>query len=153
MPMQIRRALTSEPNIIDTFYGPEGYEFLAPMKSLIDAGVRVAAETHSAGPPDLLFRHMPLFVTRTAAGRTSAPEEAVDRVVALKLFTYANAQSMLAEDYIGSLEVGKFADFAVMENNYLEQLESELENNKNLITVVGGEVIYKDPAAPWTVLN
>ena len=153
IPMQIRRALTSEPNIIDTFYGPEGYEFLAPMRSLIDAGVRVAAETHSAGPPDLLFRHMPLFVTRTAAGRTSAPEEAVDRVVALKLFTYANAQSMLAEDYIGSLEVGKFADFAVIENNYLEQPESELENNKNLITVVGGMVVYKDPSAPWNVIN
>jgi hypothetical protein len=153
IPMQIRRALTYEPNVIDTFYGPEGYEFLAPMKSLIDAGVRVAAETHSAGPPDLLFRHMPLFVTRTAAGRTSAPEEAVDRVVALKLFTYANAQSMLAEDYIGSLEVGKFADFAVMENNYLEQPESELENNKNLITVVGGKVIYRDPQAPWTIIN
>jgi hypothetical protein len=153
MPMQIRRALTAEPNIIDTFYGPEGYEFLAPMRSLIDAGVRVAAETHSAGPPDLLFRHMPLFVTRTAAGRTSAPEEAVDRVVALKLFTYANAQSMLAEDFIGSLEVGKFADFAVIENNYLNQPESELENNKNLITVVGGEVIYQDPEAPWRVMN
>ena len=153
IPMQIRRALTSEPNIIDTFYGPEGYEFLAPMKSLIDAGVRVAAETHSGGPPDLLFRHMPLFVTRTAAGRTSAPEEAVDRVVALKLFTYANAQSMLAEDYIGSLEVGKFADFAVIENNYLEQPESELENNKNLMTVVGGKVIYQDPEVPWNVIN
>ena len=151
IPMQIRRALTSEPNIIDTFYGPEGYEFLAPMKSLIDAGVRVAAETHSAGPPDLLFRHMPLFVTRTAAGRTSVPEEAVDRVVALKLFTYANAQSMLAEDYIGSLEVGKFADFAVIENDYLEQPESELENNKNLITIVGGKVIYRDETAPWKV--
>jgi imidazolonepropionase-like amidohydrolase len=153
IPMQIRRALTYEPNIIDTFYGPEGYEFLAPMKSLIDAGVRVAAETHSAGPPDLLFRHMPLFTTRTAAGRTSAPEESVDRVVALKLFTYANAQSMLAEDYIGSLEVGKFADFAIIENNYLDQPESELENNKTLVTVVGGKVIYRDPAAPWSVTN
>jgi len=151
IPMQIRRALTQEPNVIDTYYGPEGYEFLAPMKSLIDAGVRVAAETHSSGPPDLMFRHMPLFVTRTAANRTSAPEEAVDRVVALKLFTYANAAALLAENHIGSLEVGKYADFAVIENNYLEQPESELENNKNLITVVGGEVIYRDPSAPWTV--
>ncbi len=123
------------------------------MRSLIDAGVRVAAETHSAGPPDLLFRHMPLFVTRTAAGRTSAPEEAVDRVVALKLFTYANAAALRAEEYIGSLEVGKFADFAVIENNYLEQPESELENNKNLITVVGGKVIYQDPEAPWRTVN
>jgi hypothetical protein len=153
IPMQIRRALTYEPNVIDTFYGPEGYEFLAPMKSLIDAGVRVAAETHSAGPPDLLFRHMPLFTTRTAAGRTSAPEESVDRVVALKLFTYANAAALLAEDYIGSIEVGKFADFAIIENNYLEQPESELENNKNLVTIVGGQVIYQDPEAPWTVMN
>ncbi len=41
VPMQILRALTDEPAVIDMFYGPEGYEFLAPMKSLIDAGVRV----------------------------------------------------------------------------------------------------------------
>jgi imidazolonepropionase-like amidohydrolase len=149
VPMQILRALTDEPPVIDMFYGPEGYEFLAPMKSLIDAGVRVAAETHSAGPPDLLFRHMPTFVTRTAAGRTSAPEEAIDRVQALKLFTYQNAASMWGEDYFGSLEPGKFADFAVLENNYLEGPDSELSNNKVLMTVVGGEVIYQDKFAPW----
>ncbi|NNC78104.1 MAG: amidohydrolase family protein [Woeseiaceae bacterium] len=149
MPFQILRALTDEPPVIDTFYGPEGYEFLAPVKSLIDAGVRVAAETHSAGPPDLLFRHMPALVTRTAAGRTSTPEEGVDRVVALKMFTYSNAESMLAEDYIGSLERGKFADFAVLLNNWLEGPDSDLGLNKVIMTVVGGEVIYLDKNAPW----
>lgn len=147
MPFQILRALTDEPPVIDTFYGPEGYEFLAPVKSLIDAGVRVAVETHSAGPPDLLFRHMPALVTRTAAGRTSTPEEGVDRVVALKMFTISNSESMLAEDYIGTLEPGKYADFAVLYNNWLEGPDSELGVNKVIMTVVGGEVIYKDEDA------
>lgn len=149
IPFQILRALTDEPPVIDTFYGPEGYEFLAPVKSLIDAGVRVAVETHSAGPPDLLFRHMPALVTRTAAGRTTTPEEAVDRVVALKMFTVSNSQSMLAEDYIGTLEPGKYADFAVLLNNWLEGPDSELGVNKVIMTVVGDEIIYEDPAAPW----
>ena len=149
IPFQILRALTDEPPVIDTFYGPEGYEFLAPVKSLIDAGVRVAVETHSAGPPDLLFRHMPALVTRTAAGRTSTPEEGVDRVVALKMFTYSNAESMLAEDYIGSLEPGKFADFAVLLNNWLEGPDSDLGVNKVVMTVVGDEVVYKDNGVPW----
>lgn len=149
MPFQILRALTDEPPVIDTFYGPEGYEFLAPVKSLIDAGVRVAVETHSAGPPDLLFRHMPALVTRTAAGRTSTPEEGVDRVVALKMFTYSNAESMLAEDFIGSLEPGKFADFAVLLNNWLEGPDSELGVNKVIMTVVGDEIIYEDRNTPW----
>ena len=54
---------------------------------------------------------------------------------------------------MGSLEVGKFADFAVMENNYLEQPEAELENNKNLITIVGGKVIFRDETAPWKVIK
>jgi len=149
IPFQILRALTDEPPVIDTFYGPEGYEFLAPVKSLIDAGVRVAVETHSAGPPDLLFRHMPALVTRTAAGRTHTPEEGVDRVVALKMFTYSNAESMLAEDYIGSLEPGKFADFAVLLNNWLEGPDSELGVNKVIMTVVGDEIIYEDQNVPW----
>lgn len=149
MPFQILRALTDEPAVIDTFYGPEGYEFLAPVKTMIDAGVRVAVETHSAGPPDLLFRHMPALVTRTAAGRTTTPEEGVDRVVALKMFTYSNAQSMLAEEYIGTLEPGKFADFAVLLNNWLEGPDSDLGNNKVIMTVVGGEVVYEDKDVPW----
>ncbi|MDX1500000.1 MAG: amidohydrolase family protein [Woeseiaceae bacterium] len=149
IPFQILRALTDEPPVIDTFYGPEGYEFLAPVKTMIDAGVRVAVETHSAGPPDLLFRHMPALVTRTAAGRTSTPEEGVDRVVALKMFTISNSESMLAEDYIGSLEPGKFADFAVLLNNWLEGPDSELGVNKVIMTVVGDEIIYEDPNAPW----
>lgn len=151
VPFQILRALTDEPAVIDTFYGPEGYEFLAPVKSLIEAGVRVAAETHSAGPPDLLFRHMPALVTRTAAGRTITPEEGVDRVVALKMFTYSNAAALLAEDYMGSLEPGKFADFAVLQNSWLEGPDSELGNNKVIMTVVGGEVIYEDKSAPWVI--
>ncbi len=149
IPFQILRALTDEPPVIDTFYGPEGYEFLAPVRSLIDAGVRVAVETHSAGPPDLLFRHMPALVTRTAAGRTHTPEEGVDRVVALKMFTISNSESMLAEDYIGSLEPGKFADFAVLLNNWLEGPDSELGVNKVIMTVVGDEIIYEDRTAPW----
>lgn len=149
IPFQILRALTDEPPVIDTFYGPEGYEFLAPVKTMIDAGVRVAVETHSAGPPDLLFRHMPALVTRTAAGRTTTPEEGVDRVVALKMFTWSNAEALLAEDYIGSLEPGKFADFAVLLNNWLEGPDSELGINKVVMTVVGGEVIYKDNGVAW----
>ena len=149
IPFQILRALTDEPPVIDTFYGPEGYEFMAPVKTMIDAGVRVAVETHSAGPPDLLFRHMPALVTRTAAGRTLTPEEGVDRVVALKMFTISNSESMLAEDYIGSIEPGKYADFAVLLNNWLEGPDSELGNNKVIMTIVGDEIVYRDSKVPW----
>jgi predicted amidohydrolase YtcJ len=92
---------------------------------------------------------MPALVTRTAAGRTSTPEEGVDRVVALKMFTYSNAESMLAEDFIGSLEPGKFADFAVLLNNWLEGPDSELGVNKVIMTVVGDEIIYEDRNTPW----
>ena len=81
--------------------------------------------------------------------RPGTPEEAVDRVVALKMFTVSNSQSMLAEDYIGSLEPGKFADFAVLLNNWLEGPDSELGINKVIMTVVGDEVIYEDANAPW----
>ena len=72
-----------------------------------------------------------------------------DRVVALKMFTVSNSESMLAEDYIGSLEPGKFADFAVLLNNWLEGPDSELGYNKVIMTVVGDEVVYEDPGAPW----
>ena len=96
VPIQITRALRSEPRIIDFYYGPEGYEFLAPVKSLLDAGVLVVGETHQAGGrPDLYFDgHLDSYINRELHihGEEYTPQEGVDRIVALKLMTIRSAE-------------------------------------------------------------
>jgi imidazolonepropionase-like amidohydrolase len=155
VPIQITRALRDEPAVIDFYYGPEGYEFLAPVNSLLEAGVKVVGETHNAGGrPDLVFNpHLDSYVNRELHlhGEAFTPDEAVDRVVALKLMTIRAAEYMHAETFIGSLEVGKMADFVVIEKNYLEGPNEEIGKNQVLRTVVGGRVMYENPIWKWEV--
>ncbi|NNE37529.1 MAG: amidohydrolase family protein, partial [Gammaproteobacteria bacterium] len=61
------------------------------------------------------------------------------------LFTSRSADFLYAEDKIGSLEVGKFADFAVIDKDILSGPDSEIRDNKVLMTVLAGETRYQDP--------
>ncbi len=45
---------------------------------------------------------------------------------------------------VGSLEPGKYADFIVVENDYLSGPDAEIKNNKVIMTVQGGETVYQD---------
>jgi len=135
-------------------YGPEGLQFLAPTKTLIEAGVNVVGETEYSHPrPDIYFNALDMFVNRRIrhesqpkeAGEIVMPEEAVSRATALRLYGTKAAEWLFAEDYIGSLEPGKFADFTVMDRDYFTVPADEILDNKIIFTVVGDEIIYNDP--------
>lgn len=135
-------------------YGPEGLEFLAPTKTLIESGVQVVGETEYSHPrPDIYFNAFDMFVNRRirheseplSAGEIVMPEEGVSRATALRLYTTKAAEWLYAEDLAGSLEPGRFADFTVLENDYFTMPQMEIPNNKVIFTVVGDQIIYQDP--------
>lgn len=134
-------------------YGPEGLEFLAPVKTLLEAGVKVVGEGGHELNPDIYFRDLGMFTTRKikdpsdreAVGEIVMPEEAVNRVTALRLYTSRAAEWLFAENVAGSLEPGKFADFVVIDRDYFSVPLEEIEDNRFLMTVVGDEIIYQDP--------
>lgn len=135
-------------------YGPEGLQFLAPTKTLLEAGVNIVGESEYSRPrPDIYFNAFDLFVNRNIrrdddpfdAGEIVMPEEAVSRATAMRLFTSKAAEWLFAEDLAGSIEPGKFADFAVLDRNYFEMPQGEILDNKVIMTVVGDKIIYSDP--------
>ena len=135
-------------------YGPEGLQFLAPTKTLLEAGVNIVGESEYSRPrPDIYFNAFDLFVNRNIrrdddpfdAGEIVMPEEAVSRATAMRLFTSKAAEWLFAEDLAGSIESGKFADFAVLDRNYFEMPQGEILDNKVIMTVVGDKIIYSDP--------
>jgi len=134
-------------------YGPEGLEFLAPTKTLIEAGVNVVGESSFSNPrPDIYFNVFDMFVNRRIresdeprdAGEIVMPEEAVSRATALRLYTTKAAEWLFAENVAGSLEPGKFADFTVMDRDYFAMPADEILDNKIILTVVGDKIIYQD---------
>ena len=108
--------------------------------------------------PSIYFRDISMFITREvkdpsdehAKGEIVMPEEAVNRTTALRLYTSRASEWLFAENMAGTLERGKLADFVVLDRDFFSVPVAEIEDNKMLMTVVGDEVIYKDPEWEYT---
>ncbi|MEM8800769.1 MAG: amidohydrolase family protein, partial [Pseudomonadota bacterium] len=70
------------------------------------------------------------------------PEEALSREQALSLFTTAPAFGAFMEDELGTIEVGKLADFTVFDRDLMTIPEADILDAETLMTVVHGEIVY-----------
>jgi predicted amidohydrolase YtcJ len=76
-------------------------------------------------------------------GKDWHPEEAVDRVTALKMFTLWPAYASFREDELGTIEPGKRADFTVFADDIMTIPEMDILSTKIVMTVVDGQTVYK----------
>lgn len=125
-------------------YGAESLHRMTPIKTLLDAGIKVAGGADTGEEP---FGHplwnMEKMVTRTDEnGRTWGAREAIDRKTALLTYTRWAARYSYDEEWLGSIEPGKLADFVVLGDNYLTVPEGVLSDLPVRMTVVGGQVVY-----------
>ncbi|MEP4532517.1 MAG: amidohydrolase [Cyclobacteriaceae bacterium] len=70
------------------------------------------------------------------------PGQKMTREEALKSYTLWPAYGAFMEDLIGSIEVGKYADFTVLDRDIMTIPEEEILETKVLKTVIAGEVLY-----------
>lgn len=69
-------------------------------------------------------------------------EEALSREQALTLFTSAPAYAAFMEDDLGTIEVGKLADFTVFDRDLMTIPEAEILQAETRMTVVHGEIVF-----------
>ena len=122
---------------------------------MLEAGARftLATDAHLAEVPQESqlgawpwYGFWPLFafyVTREWDGEIWVPEEKLDRISALRGWTTWAAESVLREHDLGSLEKGKLADLIVLDRHYFAIPEMDIKKINNLMTIVGGKVIYR----------
>jgi predicted amidohydrolase YtcJ len=72
------------------------------------------------------------------------PENALDREDALRGMTIWAAMANFEENNKGSLEPGKYADFVMLDQDILRCPENNILNTKVLLTVVNGEIVFRD---------
>lgn len=90
------------------------------------------------------FEGMYAAMTRLGAdGKVYLPEEAVNARQALIMWTKNSAYFRHDEDKMGSIEVGNFADFVLIDTPLLEAAPEEIRNTHVLKTYVGGRLVYK----------
>ena len=74
------------------------------------------------------------------------------REEALRSFTNWSAYAEFNEDIKGSLEVGKLADFAVIDRDLMTCPAEYIKDTQVLLTVSGGEEVYRKDASVPTVM-
>jgi predicted amidohydrolase YtcJ len=108
----------------------------------LDAGHRISL--HADTP---MYPAAPLSLMRTAATRLTrdgdhiAPEQRISAEQALRAVTIDAAWHLFAEDRIGSIEPGKYADFTVLERNPLEVPPEEIDRIAVLGTWLAGQPV------------
>jgi hypothetical protein len=89
-----------------------------------------------------------LFAAVTTRGERGGPPEGyrpdqkLSREQAIRGFTLHAAHAMFAERHLGTIALGKRADFTVFDRDLLTCAEDDLLRAKVLLTVVGGQVAY-----------
>jgi predicted amidohydrolase YtcJ len=119
--------------------GPDRAERMDACATALRLGVPLAV--HSDAPITALA---PMFtawcaVNRvTSSGHVLGPNERISVADALRTITLGAAYTLGLDDRIGSIEVGKFADFCVMDDDPTEIDPARLKDVRIAGTVLGG---------------
>ena len=70
-------------------------------------------------------------------------ENALSRMDALKSITIWAAKAAFLEKERGSIEVGKMADFTILNTDIIKARENKILGSKVLYTIVNGKTVYK----------
>lgn len=71
------------------------------------------------------------------------PEQAIDIATALEIFTINSARAIGLADTVGSIEIGKSADFIVLDRNVLETPAEDIADTRVLTTWFEGRVVHE----------
>jgi len=125
--------------------GPERAQRLCAIKDAFRAGVKPSMHNDPPVTPVDPLLNMWIAVKRTTStGRVLGADQAITPKEALEAYTINAAYQFDMEDNAGSLEVGKFADFVVLDRNPLKIDPNEIRKTRVLATVRGGLVTYSD---------
>jgi predicted amidohydrolase YtcJ len=125
--------------------GPERAAHMVRLGSLARAGVAISLHSDFTMAPVEPLRLASVAVNRrSASGKVLAPDERLDVAQALRAVTLDAARAIRLEDEIGSIEVGKRADFTVLERDPFEAPPEVLAETPIWGTVFEGEVFPLD---------
>jgi len=142
---------TSDGPWAETRLGPERIRWAYAWRQFLKAGVRFA--NGSDFPVEDVNPMLGIYASITRRDLDGAlpeggwhPEERLTPEETLASWTQWGAWLAFRESDLGSLEVGKLADFVVLDRDPIFGPPAEIPTTRVLRTVVGGETVYEAPA-------
>jgi len=134
--------------------GSEAAKRAPPIKTGLNMGLMVAGGTDSDQvAPYNPFVSLRWLLDGKAIDGTPmrGPEETPTREEALRMYSLNAAWFSFDEDKRGSLEVGKYADLAVLSDDYMSVPVDQVGELHSVLTLVGGQAVYGD--GPFAALE
>jgi len=137
---------TSDMNMAEDRLGPDRIQGGYAWRRLLDSGAVLASG--SDFPVELPNPFYGLYAAVTRQDRGGMPEggwyidQGLTRAEALHSFTLAAAYAAHQEDRMGSLEPGKWADFIIVDRDYFDIPNSEIDDIQVIETWVGGKRVF-----------
>lgn len=138
---------TSDMYFVEDRVGPERAKGAYAWRWFIDAGLVIPCGSDFPVESNNPLLGIYAAVTRQdPAGWPEGgwhPEQRMTIREAIKGFTIWAAFGAFQEDVLGSIEVGKYADFTVLDKDILEIAPKEILQTKTVYTIVGGQIRYR----------
>jgi predicted amidohydrolase YtcJ len=136
--------VTVQPTVIATEFSVwaanqrlgERAKLLHPLKTLFDAGVRVAGGSDCPMEP-----LNPLLGVQDVVERKSFPEQRLSVEEALRMYTINAAYCSGEEKVKGSIEEGKLADFTVLVADPMAVAPNEIKDIQVSMVIVNGKIL------------
>jgi predicted amidohydrolase YtcJ len=149
--MQAIHMSSDRPWAIDRLGEKRIVEGAYMWQSLLKTGAKVINGTDvPVEPINPLASYYASVSRRTLKGEPEEgfePDEKMTRIQALRSYTLDAAFGEFEEDFKGSIEVGKAADFTVFSKDIMTVDELEILNAVVMMTVVNGEIVYKNESS------
>ena len=128
----------------ESVLGPERAERISPAKSALKRGINFTLHQDSPVkmPNQILALHNAVN-RETQSGRVLGEDQRLTVMEALKALTINASYQYFEENEKGSIEIGKVADFVILDKNPLEIKISEIKDINVIETIKYGNVIYK----------
>lgn len=119
-------------------------DYFKPLRTYAEHGITVSCNSDSTSAHYNPFLGMYAAVARkTAQGRSLGNSERIDRQLMLRMFTINGAYFSFMDQNVGSIEVGKLADMAVLSDNILTVPEEKMLKMSVTMTVSDGKIVYQ----------
>ncbi|CAM3662342.1 amidohydrolase [Parendozoicomonas haliclonae] len=121
--------------------GPQRARNIFRGRDLLDAGVSLSLHSDFCMAPAQPLKLAWVAVNREGAGGSvMAKEQQISVHEAMKAITIDAAYAIRMEDQVGSIEVGKFADFAILDEDPYQAPKNRLKDIPVWGTIYKGEV-------------
>lgn len=130
-----------DPSVV----GDERAAYEWPMRTAMDSGLNLTSSSDApiTVPNWRLGVENAVLRENLVSGTVSGPEECITVEEAIKSYTINGAVQDHMEDVKGSIEVGKFADFCVIDKDILTVDPHEIRTIGVLKTIVDGKVVFE----------